>query len=32
MPVEYAGFLLTPSGFFDRNPALDLPAPTDHCG
>ena len=28
MPVEYAGFLLTPIGFFDRNPALDLP-PTD---
>jgi primary-amine oxidase len=30
MPVEYCGFLLTPAGFFDRNPALDLPAP-DHC-
>ena len=29
MPVEYTGFLLTPVGFFDRNPALDLPAP---CG
>jgi primary-amine oxidase len=25
MPVEYTGFLLTPNGFFDRNPALDLP-------
>ena len=25
MPVEYAGFLLTPFGFFDRNPALDVP-------
>ncbi len=25
MPVEYTGFLLSPSGFFDRNPALDLP-------
>jgi primary-amine oxidase len=25
MPVEYAGFLLQPVGFFDRNPALDLP-------
>ena len=24
MPVEYAGFLLAPVGFFDRNPALDL--------
>jgi len=32
MPVEYTGFLLTPFGFFDRNPALDVPA-TDatHC-
>ena len=28
MPVEYAGFLLTPIGFFDRNPALDLPPTT----
>ena len=26
MPVEYCGFLLQPVGFFDRNPALDLPA------
>ena len=25
MPVEYTGFLLSPVGFFDRNPALDLP-------
>ena len=25
MPVEYCGFLLQPVGFFDRNPALDLP-------
>jgi primary-amine oxidase len=25
MPVEYAGFSLVPSGFFDRNPALDVP-------
>jgi primary-amine oxidase len=24
MPVEYAGFSLVPSGFFDRNPALDV--------
>ncbi|MFZ0666924.1 MAG: primary-amine oxidase [Acidimicrobiales bacterium] len=26
MPVEYTGFSLIPSGFFDRNPALDVPA------
>ena len=25
MPTEYCGFLLQPVGFFDRNPALDLP-------
>jgi len=25
MPVEYAGFMLKPSGFFADNPALDLP-------
>ena len=25
MPVEYTGFLLSPMGFFDRNPALDVP-------
>jgi primary-amine oxidase len=32
MPVEYTGFLLSPVGFFDRNPALDLPASTNgHC-
>jgi primary-amine oxidase len=30
MPVEYCGFLLSPYGFFDRNPALDVP-PTEHC-
>jgi primary-amine oxidase len=32
MPVEYCGFQLIPVGFFDRNPALDVP-PTaaDHC-
>ena len=32
MPVEYCGFVLSPAGFFDRNPALDIP-PTDpaHC-
>jgi primary-amine oxidase len=31
MPVEYVGFLLAPLGFFDRNPALDLPPPESHC-
>ena len=31
MPVEYTGFLLQPSGFFDRNPALDIPPSTAHC-
>jgi primary-amine oxidase len=25
MPVEYAGFMLKPNGFFDANPANDLP-------
>ena len=29
MPVEYTGFLLSPMGFFDRNPALDVP-PSAH--
>jgi primary-amine oxidase len=32
MPVEYTGFLLQPVGFFDRNPALDVPpSPNGHC-
>ncbi|MGH9090937.1 MAG: primary-amine oxidase [Acidimicrobiales bacterium] len=32
MPVEYAGFSLLPVGFFDRNPALDVPPSTGgHC-
>jgi primary-amine oxidase len=31
MPVEYTGFTLMPFGFFDRNPALDLPPNDDHC-
>jgi primary-amine oxidase len=31
MPVEYTGFLLTPFGFFDRNPALDLPPGEGQC-
>ncbi|HLX87154.1 MAG TPA: primary-amine oxidase [Acidimicrobiales bacterium] len=30
MPVEYAGFQLIPVGFFDANPALDVPPPP-HC-
>ena len=31
-PVEYTGFLLRPFGFFDRNPALDVPpSPPGHC-
>ncbi len=29
-PAHRAGFKLRPWGFFDRNPALDVPAPT-HC-
>jgi primary-amine oxidase len=33
MPVESCGFTLRPVGFFDRNPALDLPRPgRHHCG
>ena len=34
MPVATIGFTLKPVGFFDRNPALDVPPPTahhDHC-
>jgi primary-amine oxidase len=33
MPVEYTGFSLIPFGFFDRNPALDVPPSSDgdHC-
>jgi primary-amine oxidase len=31
MPVEYCGFHLAPVGFFDRNPALDVPPPAGHC-
>ncbi|ASR35587.1 tyramine oxidase [Prauserella marina] len=35
MPVDRCGFTLKPSGFFDRNPTLDVPAPSGgqqgHC-
>jgi primary-amine oxidase len=32
MPVERAGFMLEPAGFFGRNPALDVaPSPSGHC-
>jgi len=32
MPVDYTGFVLKPAGFFDRNPALDVPRPSaGHC-
>jgi len=30
MPVVPIGFTLKPSGFFDRNPGLDVPRPTRH--
>jgi primary-amine oxidase len=30
MPCDYTGFSLKPSGFFDRNPALDVP-PSQRC-
>jgi len=30
MPVEYVGFMLKPVGFFESNPALDVP-PSAHC-
>ncbi|MFT4263331.1 MAG: primary-amine oxidase [Nocardioides sp.] len=32
MPVDYAGFKLLPYGFFDRNPALNVPSNASaHC-
>jgi len=31
MPVESTGFMLIPFGFFDRNPALDVPPSAEHC-
>ena len=30
MPVDRAGFMLKPAGFFDRNPALDVPPEPTH--
>jgi len=30
MPVTTIGFMLKPAGFFDRNPALDVPRPMPH--
>ncbi|MEX2222038.1 MAG: primary-amine oxidase [Candidatus Rokuibacteriota bacterium] len=30
MPVATIGFMLKPAGFFDRNPALDVPRPLRH--
>jgi len=31
MPVTRTGFMLKPTGFYDRNPTLDVPAPAGHC-
>ena len=31
MSVARIGFMLKPVGFFDRNPALDVPPPSPHC-
>jgi primary-amine oxidase len=31
MPVHRIGFSLNPNGFFDRNPALDVPPPATRC-
>ncbi|MBO0837472.1 MAG: tyramine oxidase, partial [Actinobacteria bacterium] len=31
MPVTTTGFKLRPDGFFDGNPALDLPEPASHA-
>jgi primary-amine oxidase len=30
MPVATIGFKLQPFGFFERNPALDVPPPAGH--
>jgi len=32
MPVATIGFQLKPVGFFERNPALDVPPPAPHAG
>jgi primary-amine oxidase len=31
MPVARCGFMLKPTGFFGRNPTLDVPPPGTHC-
>jgi primary-amine oxidase len=31
MPVARCGFTLKPTGFFGRNPTLDVPPPARHC-
>jgi primary-amine oxidase len=31
MPVARCGFTLKPTGFFDRNPTLDVSPPSPHC-
>ncbi|HEY1640408.1 MAG TPA: primary-amine oxidase [Streptosporangiaceae bacterium] len=31
MPVTRCGFMLKPTGFFSRNPTLDVPPPASHC-
>ena len=31
MPVARCGFVLKPTGFFDRNPTLDVPPPARQC-
>jgi primary-amine oxidase len=31
MPVARCGFVLKPTGFFDRNPTLDVPPQAPHC-